>query len=60
MPMKRSVVSILVLDACAHPAAAPPTSPVVAVGPQYDTTHVYVAPEAFSTPEQVRAIAALR
>ena len=28
----------------AHAAAA---TPEVAVGPQYDTTHVYVAPEAF-------------
>ena len=44
MPMKRSVVLVILLAAC-RPGAVAPTSPVVAVGPQYDTTHVYVAPE---------------
>ncbi|WP_322054208.1 VOC family protein [Paraburkholderia bannensis] len=33
--------------AFAKPPAAPTLAPWVAVGPQYDTTHVYVAPEDF-------------
>jgi predicted enzyme related to lactoylglutathione lyase len=39
----------LLVGAAAAPVAAHPRSgtPAVAVGPQYDTTHVYVAPEQF-------------
>jgi predicted enzyme related to lactoylglutathione lyase len=50
-PIKRrlSAVILLVPLVCAAVAAAEPTSAAtnVAVGPQYDTTHVYVAPEDF-------------
>jgi predicted enzyme related to lactoylglutathione lyase len=45
-----AVFAVLGSCAPARPAAVPPTAlpavtPVVAVGAQYDTTHVYVAPE---------------
>jgi hypothetical protein len=39
------VTGTLAVAASAH--AAPPPTPAVAVSPQYDTTHVYVAPEDF-------------
>src|SRR5580698_9221461 len=44
-----ALTTILVGGLAAAPAtrAAPPPTPPVAVGPQYDTTHVYVAPEDF-------------
>lgn len=42
--MRRAALSVLLLASClARPAAA---APAVAVGPDYDTTHVYVAPAA--------------
>ena len=46
----RLALSLMLLaDAAVAPAAAEPRqeTPAVAVGPQYDTTHVYVAPEQF-------------
>jgi predicted enzyme related to lactoylglutathione lyase len=44
-----SLAAVLVgtLAAAQSSQAAPPPTPAVAVSPQYDTTHVYVAPEDF-------------
>ena len=44
-----SLIAVLVGILAAAPSsqAAPPPTPAVAVGPQFDTTHVYVAPEDF-------------
>jgi predicted enzyme related to lactoylglutathione lyase len=62
MPMIRSLIATALLSASvamSFPATATtplksaehavlhPASPILAVGPQYDTTHVYVAPEDF-------------
>jgi len=44
-----AVVAAFILGSLTGPliAQADPATPAVAVGPQYDTTHVYVAPEDF-------------
>jgi predicted enzyme related to lactoylglutathione lyase len=42
-----ALLVVTVADAGATPASAGSPTPAVAVGPQYDTTHVYVAPEDF-------------
>ncbi|MFL9936792.1 glyoxalase [Paraburkholderia sp. RL18-103-BIB-C] len=56
MPMIRSLIATALVSASvamSFPATATPplkmhpASPIIAVGPQYDTTHVYVAPEDF-------------
>jgi len=50
MSTMRLVFSLALLAGAATSSAAPqsrPETPAVAVGPQYDTTHVYVAPEQF-------------
>lgn len=45
--MKRPAILLAALLALAAPAAARPAAADNAVGPQYDTTHVYVAPADF-------------
>ncbi len=47
MRMSSALLLIAGLACIGATAAAKPATPVVAVGPQYDTTHVYVAPEDF-------------
>src|SRR5256886_16701796 len=50
-PMLKALTLAVILLASAANADAQPSSaassPAIAVGPQYDTTHVYVAPEDF-------------